>query len=215
MSRPRLDLDDENQLTRDDDYDEPALSADQYTDSDGTQVHEVRALDQDGNLEALEYSERYQDGSSSRGLVQNSEDGSSYEREVEMDRSGRVTSMREEEKYEWGDLTSGRYDDDGDGKIDRELRDLDGDGELDEVRANNRRGKANKFDFEAKGEWDVDADGDGDTDWKSDVQANRSGVDHRVDVVELGAGEQLEAFLQIGSGAMLHQHPCALDRDQL
>jgi hypothetical protein len=185
MSRPRLDLGDENQLT-DDDHDEPALSADQYTDDDGTQVHEVRAVDEEGNLEALEYSERYQDGSSSRGLIQNSEDGSSYEREVEMDRSGRVKSIREEKKDEWGDLTSGRYDDDGDGRIDRELRDIDGDGELDEVPVHNRRGKASQFDFKAKGEWDVDADGDGDTDWQSDVQANRSGVDHRVDVFDDG-----------------------------
>ncbi len=187
MSRPRLDADDEYQLTGDEDYDEPALSTEQYTGDDGTQVHVIRAdIDQDGSTDAEEYSERYRDGSSARGLLENYEDGSSYEREVEMDRSGRVKSIREEERDELGDLTSGRYDDDGDGQIDRELRDVDGDGELDDVQVNRRRGKASQFDFEAKGEWDVDADGDGDTDWKSDVKANRSGIDHRVDVFDDG-----------------------------
>jgi hypothetical protein len=187
MSRPRLDVDDEYQLTGDDDSSGPAISTDQYTDDDGTQIHVIRAdLDQDGGTDAEEYSERRRDGSSSRGLIESYEDGSSYEREVDMDRSGRVKSIREEERDEWGDLTSGRYDDDGDGKIDRELRDTDGDGELDEVKVKNRRGKASRFDFEAKGEWDEDADGDGNTDWRSNLQAGRSGVDHQVDVFEGG-----------------------------
>jgi hypothetical protein len=187
MSRPRLDVDDEYQLTGDEEYDEPALSTEQYTDDDGTQVHVIRAdIDQDGSTDAEEYSERRRDGSSARGLIENYEDGSSYEREVDMDQSGRVKSIREEERDDLGDLKSGRYDDDGDGKIDREYRDVDGDGEAEWSVVNDRRGRASRFDFDAKGEWDVDADGDGDTDWRSNLQAGRSGVDHQVDVLEDG-----------------------------
>jgi hypothetical protein len=186
MSRPRLDVDDEHQITGEHNPFEPAISTEQYTIDDGTQLHEVRAFDQDGNLEALEHSERHRDGSSARGLIQKYNDGSSSDREVDMDRSGRVTSIREEKRDKQGNLTSGRYDDDGDGKIDRELRDIDGDGELDEVQVNNRKGKASKFDFEAKGEWAVDADGDGDADWRSSLKAGRSGLDHSVDVYEDG-----------------------------
>jgi hypothetical protein len=187
MSRPRLDIDDEHQLTGEYNPSEPAISIEQYTIDDGTQLHVIRAdTDQDGSIDAEEYTERSKDGSSARGLIQKYNDGSSSDREVDMDRSGRVTSIREEKRDKQGNLTTGRYDDDGDGKIDRELRDIDGDGELDEVQVNNRKGKASRFDFEAKGEWAVDADGDGDTDWRSSLKAGSKGLDHSVDVYEDG-----------------------------
>ncbi|MGA7954721.1 MAG: hypothetical protein WCA07_14505 [Gloeobacterales cyanobacterium] len=189
MSRPRLDVDDEYQLTGDEDYDEPALSTEQYTTNEdgGGQVHAVSAdIDHDGEADAFEYTQRRHDGSSVRAMSVTDENGSVYNRGVEMDRSGRVKSMYEQEFDEEGRQTSGRYDDDGDGKIDRELRDLDGDGELDDVRVNNRRGNASQFDFEAKGEWSVDADGDGDADWRSSLNAQRSGLDHNVDVLQDG-----------------------------
>ncbi len=189
MSRPRLDIDEEHQLTGNEDLSEPAISTNQYTtDEDGGgQVHSVSAdRDHDGEADAFEYTQRRNDGTSVRAMDETHEDGSVYNRSAEMDRSGRVKSMYEQEFDDKGKQTSGRYDDDGDGKIDRELRDLDGDGELDEVRVNNRKGKASQFDVEAKGEWDVDADGDGKTDWRSSLQAGRSGLDHKVDVLEDG-----------------------------
>ena len=189
MSRPRLDIDDERQLTGDEDSSEPAISTNQYTTDDdgGGQVHMVSAdVDQDGEADAFEYTQRRNDGTSVRAMSETDEDGSVYNRSVEMDKSGRVKSMYEQEFDDKGKQTSGRYDDDGDGKIDRELRDLDGDGELDEVKVNNRKGKASKFDSDAKGEWAVDADGDGDTDWQSSLKAGSKGLDHNVDVLEDG-----------------------------
>jgi hypothetical protein len=189
MSRPRLGIDDEHQLTGDEDSSESAISTNQYTTDDdgGGQIHMVSAdVDQDGKADAFEYTQRRNDGTSVRTMSETDEDGSVYNRSVEMDKSGRVKSIQEERYDENMNLTSGRYDDDGDGKIDRELRDLDGDGELDEIKVNNHSGKASRFDFEAKGEWAVDADGDGNIDWRSTLSAGRSGLDHTWMFMKMG-----------------------------
>ena len=66
MSRPRLDFDNEQQFTGDEDhYDEPVISTNQYTtDADGGgQVHIVSAdVDHDGKADTFEYSQRRNDG---------------------------------------------------------------------------------------------------------------------------------------------------------